>query len=274
MTENTTPAVYTNARIKSYPSKAVVQVANQPIFLYSPGISRARGYDVSPPGMAEDPDRAREESQRRAAARVRDIALCNRFEYFFTWTLDGSLIDRYDPEAIYPKVRNFLNNAVKRKGFAYVLVPEYHTLKNGEEIPAIHMHGLCILGEVHITRALNKAGKPLSDKHGRPIYHMPTWTLGYSTCVPLDQNWERTANYVVKYITKSEEKIFGKWYLSSRNLVKRPEIIPLDPVRYDEFRDPDKLEKHIQYEAQIYEDFSGGLSMITEEFPPLQSEEP
>lgn len=188
--------------------------------------------------------------------------------------MDGTLIDRYDPEAIYPKVRNFLNNAVKRKGFAYVLVPEYHSLKEGEEVPAIHMHGLCILGEVPITRALNKAGKPLSDRHGRPIYNMASWTWGYSTCVPLDQNYERTVNYVVKYVTKSEEKIFGKWYLSSRNLVKRPEMIPLDPVRYDEFRDPEKLEKHIQYEAKICENMKGELSIITEEFPPLQPEEP
>ena len=71
MTENTTPAVYTNARIKSYPGKAVVQVASKPIFQYTPGLSQPRGYDVSPPGMAEDPDRAKEESQRRAAARVK-----------------------------------------------------------------------------------------------------------------------------------------------------------------------------------------------------------
>lgn len=265
-------ATYTNARIKSYPSKAIVQVANKPIFQYSPGISQARGYDVPPPGEAEDPVRAREESQRRAAARVRDIALCNRFEYFFTWTLDGSLIDRYDPEVIYPKVRDFLSNAVKRKGFAYVLVPEYHTIKDGEKSAAIHMHGLCILGDVPIVRALNKAGKPLSDKQGRPIYNMTSWTWGFSTCVPIDGDYERTVNYVVKYITKTEDKIFGKWYLSSRNVVKQPEIIPLDPIRYDEFRDREKLENNVQYEAQIYESQSGGLTIITEEFPPLQPE--
>ena len=273
MTENTTPAVYTNARIKSYPGKAVVQVASKPIFQYTPGLSQPRGYDVSPPGMAEDPDRAKEESQRRAAARVRDIALCNQFEYFFTWTLDGTLIDRYDPETIYPKVRNFLNNAVKRKAFAYVLVPDYHTLQEGEDIRAIHMHGLCILGEVPITRARNKAGKPLSDRSGRPIYNMTSWTWGYSTCVPLDQNYERAVNYVVKYVTKTEEKIFGKWYLSSRNLVKHPEVIPLDPIRYDEFRDTEKLKTNVQYEAKIYESFDDGLCIITEEFPPLQPEE-
>ena len=274
MTENTTPAVYTNARIKSYPGKAVVQVASKPIFQYTPGLSQPRGYDVSPPGMAEDPDRAKEESQRRAAARVRDIALCNQFEHMFTWTLDGSLIDRYDPDIIYPKVRNFLGNAVKRKGFSYVLVPEYHKKKPGEETPAIHMHGLCILGDVPIERAIDKGGRPLFDKSGRPVYNMTRWTWGFSTCVPIDHDYERAANYVIKYITKSEEKIFGKWYLSSRNVVKNPEIIPLDAIPYDEFRDKEKLKSKVQYEATIYEDFVGGLSMLTEEFPPLQPEEP
>ena len=67
---------------------------------------------------------------------------------------------------------------------------------------------------------------------------------------------------------------FGKWYLSSRNVVKNPEIIPLDAIPYDEFRDKEKLKSKVQYEATIYEDFVGGLSILTEEFPPLQPEEP
>ena len=91
--------------------------------------------------------------------------------------------------------------------------------------------------------------------------------------MPLDQNYERAVNYVVKYVTKTEEKIFGKWYLSSRNLVKHPEVIPLDPIRYDEFRDPEKLKTNVQYEAKIYESFDDGLCIITEELPPLQPEE-
>ena len=74
-------------------------------------------------------------------------------------------------------------------------------------------------------------------------------------------------NYVIKYITKSDCKIFGKWYLSSRGLKKGPELIPLEPIRYDTFRDQEKLKVHIQNENQIYPD---GPFMIIEEFPPLK----
>lgn len=45
----------------------------------------------------------------------------------------------------------------------------------------------------------------------RPVYNMLDWKYGFSTCVPLDENYERTANYIVKYITKSDSgKIFGE----------------------------------------------------------------
>lgn len=217
--------------------------------------------------MAKDPDRAREESQRRAAAAVRDLALCNRFEYFFTWTLDGRLLDRYDPNAVYRKLRAFLSNNVQRQGFSYVAVPEYHKKKDGEERPAIHLHGLCSPGTVPIVRAKAKDGRNLTDKNGRPVYNMPTWSWGFSTCVPLDDQLERTINYICKYITKTEEKIFGKWYLSSRDLVRGPKLIPMEPVPYYDYRDEDKLNEHIQNEYDIYP----GLKLLSEEFPPLDN---
>ena len=245
-----------------------MQVATAPIFTLEPGASGKRWYDVPPPGCAEDPKRSLQESQRRACSKVRDIALCNEFQYFFTWTLNQSLIDRYDPAVVYSKVRAFLSNAVQRKGFAYVLVPEYHKLKDNEVRPGIHMHGLCSLGNIPIKRAISPAGQKLVDSHGRPIYNMPTWKYGFSTCVPLDAQYERTVNYVIKYITKSDCKIFGKWYLSSRGLKKGPELIPLEPIRYDTFRDEEKLKMHIQNESQVYPD---GPYMITEEFPPIKN---
>ena len=237
------------------------------MFPLIPGVSGERGYDVPPPGQAKDHDRAMEESRQRAASKVRDIALCNQFEYFFTWTLDGALIDRYDPEIVYAKVRAFLGNAVQRKHFAYVLVPEYHKKRFGEEKPAIHMHGLCSLGDVPIVRAVSKQGRPLNDSHGRPVYNMPTWHWGFSTCVPIDHQYERTINYLVKYISKSDDKIFGKWYLSSRQLVKGPDLIPLEPIPYEEFRDEDKLKVHLQTESEIFD----GLRLVSEELPPLES---
>lgn len=146
-------------------------------------------------------------------------------------------------------------------------MPEYHKLKDGEDKPAIHMHGLCNLGKVPIERAASPSGHELTDNHGRPIYNMPTWKYGFSTAVPLDEQYERTVNYVTKYITKSDQKIFGKWYLSSRGLKKSPDIIPLEPIRYDHFRDSEKLKMHIQNEHQIY---PNGPYMLTEEMPPLR----
>ena len=264
---NKTPTVYTNARLKEYPTKYVMQVANKAIFPYAPGAALPRPYAVPPPGEAKDPEKAKEESQRRAKARVRDIALCNCFEYFFTFTISPHLLNRYDPKTIYQKVRNFLANAVKRKGFAYVLVPEYHKLKKGETSPGIHMHGLCKLGKVRIERATSKKGLPLFDRHNRPIYNMLDWKWGFSTCVPIDQQYERTVNYITKYITKNTSKIFGKWYLASRNVIKFPTTIPLDPVLYDEHRDIEKISQHIQIENEICK----GLKLITEEYPVINN---
>lgn len=263
--KNPSTVTHTNARLKVYPGKTIQQVASEPIFPMTPGAS-TRPYDVAPPGHALNPARAMMESQRRAKARVMDIALCNAFPWFFTWTLDPKLVDRYSPETVYRKVRSFLSNAVRRKGFAYVAVPEYHQKKDAADKPAIHIHGLCHLGQIPIVRALNRAGRSFTDKHGRPVYHMSAWKWGYSTCVPIDQNYERAVYYVAGYITMADAKIFGKWYLASRNLVKQPELIPLEPVPYDEFRDEAKLARHEQYESKIY----GGLHIVTEELPPLE----
>lgn len=250
--------VKTNARMKKYPSKAVVQVANADVFpacnyeLYDSDIAgkRCRGYAVPPKGKAANPQRALEESQRRAAAKIRDIALCNQFTHFFTWTLSPDLIDRYDVQEIYKKLRVFLSNVSRRKGFQYVLVPEYHKKKEGEASAAIHFHGLCILGSVKLVRATGKDGLPLFDSAGREIFNMSDWKYGFSTCVPLDENYEKAVNYCCKYISKSEEKIFGKWYLSSRSLVKSPDIIPLARIDFDSFIDSSKDQRF----TNIYND--------------------
>ena len=140
------PTVYTNARYKMYPHSVVKEVATGACFPLVPGAPRPRPFAVSPPGQAKDKERSLESSRQRARARVRDMALCNPFEYFFTWTIAPDLLDRYDPKAIYPKLRNFLSNAVRRKGLSYLIVPEYHEQKPGEDKPAIHFHGLCALG--------------------------------------------------------------------------------------------------------------------------------
>lgn len=262
------PDTKTNARLKRYLAKDVLQVANDDIFPTADyeilgTEKKKRLYDVPSKGKAADPKRSLEESKRRAKSKIRDIALCNKFSYMFTWTLDGEQIDRYDPEIIYKKMRGMLSNMTQRKNFTYVCIPEYHKLKDGEEKPAIHFHGLCNLGTVQIVPATAPNGNQLIDKGGRPIYNMTDWTLGFSTCVPLDDDYEKAVNYVVKYITKAEEKIFGKWYLSSRCLQKAPDIVPIDGgISFDEFRDPEKLASNEQYETTAYLD----VKIVSEEY--------
>ena len=241
---------YTNARLKKYPLKAVLQVASRDIFPI--GEAEPRGYSVSAKGKAKNPERAQAESRRRAAAAVRDIALCNQFSHMFTWTIDPNLVDRHSPEEVYQKVRIFLSNAVQRYGFSYIAIPEYH--KPDEQ------------GQREVRRALSPKGKPITDKQGRPVYNMTNWKWGFSTCVPLDGHYEQAVNYVVKYIAKGEEKIFGKWYLSSRGLKKGPDIFPLESVSYPDFRDEEKLKVHLQSEIEIYPT----VHLISEELPPME----
>lgn len=254
--------IYTNARLKEYPNLLIEeQVCTHAIFPMGVGdIKRSRPYAVSPPGEAKDPERARQESCRRAREKVMDIARCNNFGYMLTLTIDGNKLDRYDPQKVYQKVRTFLSNASARHGFQYVLIPEYHALKPGEERPAIHLHGLCNLGTLKIVQATNAyTGEPLIEKE-KPIYNLPAWIWGFSKIVPLDENSERAALYVTKYIAKSDNKIFGKRYLSSRKLVKAPKIIPLEPIDYFEFRDQKKLESGKQTEYELYQN----VKLLTE----------
>lgn len=223
--------ISSNARLKLYPEFVLTQVANSDIFIETGWESRSkRGYDVPKKGHGKNKERSIEVSRIRAKSAVRDIALCNRFQFFFTGTLSPDVVDRYDSKEVYRKISNFLRNSVKRKGFQYVIVPELH--KDG----AIHFHGLCNLGAMRIVRAKSAKGFELSTNKGQPIYNLVDWTLGWSTCIPIDEHYEKTCNYVSKYISKGGTKIFGKWYLSSRNVKKRPDIIVIDRLDYDNFR--------------------------------------
>ncbi len=224
--------ITSNARVKLYPSCTVLQVSNAPMFRAPGWEPELRAYDVPSKGKAKNKARSLESSRNRAKAAMRDICLCNRFTHFFTWTFSPEKVDRYDADIIKRKTLDTLKNLVQRKNFAYVCVPEPH------EDGALHLHGLCKIGDMRLVRATHAhTGKPLSTDYGQPIFNMPDWSFGHSTCVPIDDNYERVVSYVLKYIGKGSDKIFGKWYYSSRNLTKRPEIQLLDPLSYDAFID-------------------------------------
>ena len=153
-----------------------------------------------------------ERAIRRARTNIRDYVKTNvDLNYFVTYTLDPKLVDRYDSIAIYSRVRDWLSNRVRRKGFKYILVPEKH--KDG----AWHFHGF--------------VNVPLE------------WAYGYSVCKPVPpigvssspmgvsvspivssssskSSRDKCINYMVSYVKKNMEKFNGRYYLHSKNLEK------------------------------------------------------
>lgn len=150
--------------------------------------------------------RERTDSIKRAKDKAFEIAHANPFEYFITITIDENKLSRTDKEEIYEKLKNFLSNLVQRKQLKYILIPEYHRRIEENNLRAIHLHGL-ISGE-----ALNMVDSGKTYQ-GRPIYNWHDWKYGFSTAVKLDGK-SHVCQYITKYITKDNEKIFGKYYLS------------------------------------------------------------
>lgn len=142
------------------------------------------------------------ESRRRALRQCRDLATCNHdMNIFATLTLDSEKINRYSYDDIIKKANDWLSNRVRRNGLKYLIIPELH--KDG----AIHFHGL-------MNDVLER--RPAGIKHhGKWVYNLPDWTLGFTTAQRITGKdcSRKVSEYVLKYITKCDEKIGGRYYL-------------------------------------------------------------
>lgn len=211
------------ARFKKYPDGTVeLLVCSKPIF-------RAEGWEPerkkptakrTDVGEGGDPMRA----VRRARGKVRDFALCTDFKYFVTLTLDQQKVDRYDIDVITSRLRTWLDNRVRRKGLAYVLVPERH--RDG----AVHFHGFfndaleCRDSGTIVPPEGGKPRRPRSEAEGRRwlargghiVYNLPDWDFGFTTAMELYGEYPKAVAYVCKYIGKDLKagKIGGRWYYS------------------------------------------------------------
>lgn len=181
-------------------------------------------------------------SVRRARKAVQDLARSNDWAYFVTLTLDQARCNRYDPVEVLGHLRHWLGNNVRRKGLAYVLVPEHH--KDG----AIHFHGLfndaleavdsgtiSVPGRKAPVKVRSEAHRrALEAQGGHTVYNLPGWGWGFSTAVQLYGEKDAAINYVCKYIGKemggkdgaqagTPERIGGRWYYSGGAL-RRPVV--------------------------------------------------
>lgn len=196
--------IYHNVKEKIYPNgMSKIAVCSRPIYrepdyyAVEPLVNtELESKESKPKNMSNE---VRDDNLKRAREKVFDIAYCNDFDYFITWTLDKEKIDRYDPVEVSKKLQTFLKHRVQRNNLKYLVIPEHH--KDG----AIHMHGL-ISGNIRLV----DSGK--TTERGATIYNMPEWSYGYSTVVETDHNTGRIAGYITKYVTKEFRKIFGKFY--------------------------------------------------------------
>lgn len=185
-----------------------------------------------------DPDDSLKASLRRARRKIFDYAICNPFDCFVTLTLDSTLIDRGDYNAVIKRLSTYLDNRVRRHGLIYLGVPELH--RNG----GIHFHFLMNSSALRLTDSgtvsiegrkkpiriatANRQHIPHEKRH--TVYNVEDWRLGYSTAILTYGDRGAVSRYISKELNKTIqkavggggklEKIGGRWYLSGGKLKK------------------------------------------------------
>ena len=140
----------------------------------------------------------------RTKRNIKELALCNDFEYFATFTVNSEKCDRYSLNEVQDKLKKVLHK-IKRnnKNFAFLIITEKH--KDG----AFHFHGL-VKG---ITDLYINDNGYLSSK----IFNNE---LGFNSFSKI-KDYSKCCNYILKYITKDCIKnSHNQIYISSRGLKK------------------------------------------------------
>ncbi len=162
----------------------------------------------------------------RAKTQILELALCNEWEYFVTFTINRDKHNRYDLDAYHKRLSQFIRNYNKKYDLQikFLLVPEKH--KDG----AWHEHGFIMgLPEEHLTEFTlsQRLPKYLRDKlkEGEKIYNWLPYMNKFGFCdfEPI-KNHQGASYYVLKYITKdlqrSVSKLGGHLYRASQGLKK------------------------------------------------------
>jgi hypothetical protein len=125
----------------------------------------------------------------RAKSRIKELALCNDWSHFVTFTLDGKKIDRYDLDGYIKQLGIWIYKYNRKYGtkLKYLFIPEQH--KDG----AWHIHGL--MNGLHPDSLVK-------NKHG--YLDMPFYSerFGYISLCPV-KSPIKVAHYITKYVSKA-----------------------------------------------------------------------
>ena len=149
-------------------------------------------------------------SVRRSRTVISDYILSNDFEMFVTFTFNPKKVNRYDLNACYLKMQSWLWRQQKKSNneMKYIIVPEKH--KDG----AIHFHAVMsnYPGLIKKTNVI---------QNNRRVYNLTSFRFGFSNMQYLDDDKQKVAAYVCKYITKDMITVSNRRrYWASKNLQK------------------------------------------------------
>lgn len=182
-----------------------------------------------------------ENNIRRAKNKIFEYAMCNDWDFFCTFTIDGKKYSRNDLNAFYKKFGQWLRNFQKKNGkVTYLFVPELHA--DGQNW---HFHGLIKFDNGNILKAFqfeNKAKYSLKTRlklkelfeQGFLNWEQYEKKFGFCSFGGIKDK-EKVSNYIKKYITKNissgQKKIDKncKLYYCSHGL-KTAELIKKDDI--------------------------------------------
>ena len=184
-------------------------------------------------------EKKRVDSVKRSRDKIFDLVMCNDWSYFFTGTLGDTPFDATSAKAALKPLQNWLSNAVSRFGLKYILVAELQPVSK-----RIHFHGF-INDALEMTDSGTKlyrhCPKPIKDttalkrgyslSDGNIVYNVPLWKFGFTTAIKTYNGSQSCAQYIMKYVTKDNKEVFGRYYWSSRNLCRSPNMY-FDNVDY------------------------------------------
>lgn len=171
------------------------------------------------------------QSLSRTRARIFELAMCNPWEYWVTFTLSPENGDRQDIKTYKARLSKWLNNLNFRLGLSikYLLVPELHS-----DGVTWHMHGFFMGIPEELLRPFTlEEHLPYNMRsllmQGRQLYDWPGYAkkFGHVSCERI-QDMERCALYATKYLTKELAECCAllnqKLYLCSQGL-NRAEVV-------------------------------------------------
>jgi hypothetical protein len=172
----------------------------------------------------------------RVKKTVNELAYCNKFDYFCTFTFAADKANRYDMADCRKKISALFNHYKTRYSpdFKYLLIPEYH--KDG----AIHMHGLIagirdldLIVPLTIPK-LNIFTGIVEQVPNTPHYKdWPYYSkkFGYFSCSEI-KNRVAVSRYILKYITKDLVQLprAQQCYMCSKGLDRAELIFDCDDV--------------------------------------------